>query len=507
MCEDKENVTYCIEELHNKKVGVRVGKQLLTSAQVSARILEKLKQDAESMLGGRKIRRAVITVPAYFNESQRQATKEAGELAGLSIPRIINEPTAAALAFGLGSEPQTVAVYDMGGGTFDISILEISHGLFRVKATGGDTHLGGNDFDMAIVEWLKTAFERQHGQQLPVKDNNLIRARLRNEAEKAKIALSGTDTYRADMQALMTNGKQTLGLDATLGRSDLESLIQPFISRSLEICEGVVREARLSPDKISQVLLIGGQTRTPGIKKALRDRFGWHVNDSVNPDEVVARGAAVQGARLCGHLRDQVRLWDVIPLSLGIELFNGKMDTIIQSNTHIPITKWRRGSHAFSTQRDGQERIRFNIFQGERPVAADNFLLGEVVLNLATSRPAGEHRISCMFKVDIDGILHVRAEDAETEGEPVEKTFDRIYRITPEEVEEMLRDADVHMSDDNVTRRIFEIEEELAHIRKGIETSLPEKDLQLRLEKLETAMHERDADKAEQILAGIRECM
>ncbi|NEO33944.1 MAG: Hsp70 family protein [Symploca sp. SIO3C6] len=501
---DQEQVTYSIEEFQQSKVAVRVGEQVLTPPQISAQVLRKLKEDAEDALG-KKISQAVITVPAYFNESQRQATKEAGELAGLRVPRIINEPTAAALAFGLGTEPQTVAVYDLGGGTFDISILRIEKGLFRVKATSGDTHLGGDDFDLAIVGWLGEAFQQQHGINLPFEQDNSLRALLRKTAETAKIELTQATERAISVSNLLAVNEQSLGLEATLTRTQLETLVQPFIERTLEICDKTLKEAKLEPKDIDQVLLVGGQTRLPAVKTALRDRYGWKINDSVNPDEAVARGAAVLGARLCGYLKEEVKLWDVTPLSLGIELASGKMDVIIRANAQIPVTKWRKGPQAFTTQRDGQESIRFRVFQGERPIADDNVLIGEVILNLATARPAGEPRINCTFKIDHDGILHVCAEDTSTEGEPVEATFDHVYRMTQQEVDKKLKEAEAHRDEDTITSRIFQLEEELTRLRRVINKEKTSDNLLLKsLDDLESSMQDRNVKQAEELLAEIK---
>ncbi|MBD2341626.1 Hsp70 family protein [Calothrix sp. FACHB-156] len=501
---DQTQVTYTITEMQQSKIAVCIGEEIFTPPQISAQILRKLKEDAEATLG-KIISQAVITVPAYFSESQRQATKEAGELAGLRVPRIINEPTAAALAFGLGTEPQTVAVYDLGGGTFDISILRIERGLFRVKATSGDTHLGGDDFDLAIVAWLKAAFHQQHGVDLPVEQDNNVRSQLRKAAEAAKIALTQTTEYQVSVPNLFTIESQCLGLEATLTRTELEKLVQPFINRTLDICDATLKEAKLQATDIDQVLLVGGQTRLPAIKEALRDRFGWKINDSVNPDEAVARGAAVLGARLCGYLRDEVKLWDVTPLSLGIELANSKMDAIICANEPIPVTKWRKGSQAFTTQRDGQESIRFRIYQGERPIAGDNEFIGEVVLNLATARPAGEVRVNCKFTVDHDGILHVLAEDTSTDGQPVEKTFDRFYRLTQQEVEKKLEEAKVHENEDAVTNRIFQLEEEIIRLQRAINQDKSSDNFLLEnLGNLQAAINSRDVSQAEELLAELK---
>lgn len=501
---DQTQVTYTIAEVQQSKVAVCVGEEIFTPPQISAEILRKLKEDAEATLG-KTISHAVITVPAYFSESQRQATKEAGELAGLRVRRIINEPTAAALAFGLGTEPQTVAVYDLGGGTFDISILRIEHGLFRVKATSGDTHLGGDDLDLAIMSWMKKAFKQQHGVDLPVAEDNSLRSQFRKTAEIAKIALTQATEYQISIPNLFAVEKQYLGLEATLTRIELEKLVQPFINRTLDICDAILKEAKLQAKDIDQVLLVGGQTRLPAIKEALRDRYGWTINDSVNPDEAVARGAAVQGARLCGYLREEVKLWDITPLSLGIELANGKMDAIICANEPIPVKKERKGSQAFTTQRDGQESIRFRIYQGERPIAGDNEFIGEVVLNLATTRPAGEVRVNCMFKVDHDGILHVLAEDITTDGQPVEKTFDRFYRLTQQEVDQKLQEAKVHENEDAVTNRIFQLEEEITRLQRVINQDKTSDNLLLEtLENFKAAINSRDVNQAEEVLTELK---
>ncbi len=501
---DQTQVTYTIAEMQQSKVAVRVGEEIFTPPQISAEVLRKLKKDAEATLG-KTISQAVITVPAYFSESQRQATKEAGELAGLRVRRIINEPTAAALAFGLGTEPQTVAVYDLGGGTFDISILRIENGLFRVKATSGDTHLGGDDLDLAIMSWMKKAFKQQHGVDLPIAEDNSLRSQFRKTAEIAKIALTQATEYQISIPNLFAVEKQYLGLEATLTRIELEKLVQPFINRTLDICDATLKEAKLQAKDIDQVLLVGGQTRLPAIKEALRDRYGWKINDSVNPDEAVARGAAVQGARLCGYLREEVKLWDITPLSLGSELANSKMDAIICANEPIPVTKWRKGSQAFTTQRDGQESIRFRIYQGERPIAGDNEFIGEVVLNLATTRPAGEVRVNCMFKVDHDGILHVLAEDITTDGQPVEKTFDRFYRLTQQEVDQKLEEAKVHENEDAVTNRIFQLEEEIIRLQRVINQDKTSDNLLLEtLDNLKAAINSRDVNQAEELLTELK---
>ena len=499
--QDQRNVTYTIEEAEKHKVVVRLGDRVFTPPQISAEILRKLRKDAEVVLGGDPIVQAVITVPAYFNESQRQATKEAGELAGLRVPRIINEPTAAALAFGLGAEPQTIAVYDLGGGTFDVSILRIEHGVFRVKSTSGDTHLGGDDCDQAIVDWIATAFNTQHGQELPLSTNAQLYALLREEAKKAKIALTNSLEHAINLLNLSTKDVQTCDLNVIFTRSHLDGLVQPLIKRSLEICDLALEKAGLTTSDIDQVLLVGGQTRMPAVKAAIREHFNCKVNDSINPDEAIARGASILGARLCGHLKDKVKLWDVIPLSLGVELEGGKMDYIIPANQQIPFKSKPR---EYTTKQDGQETIRFRVYQGERPVAKDNVFIGEVTLNLTTSRPAGEHRIKCVFSVDQDGILHVLAEDTNTDGEPVEEKFDHVYRMTQQEIDAVLEAAKAHQEEDALTTQLFQLQEELQRLSKS---KLASPMFAEQVKTFEKAVGDRDVEAAEEAIAKLKDML
>lgn len=500
VAQDQEQLAYALEQAHQSKVAVKVQEQLFSPSQISSHILKQLKANAEDLLS-KPFTRAVITVPAYFTESQRQATKEAAELAGLHVPRIINEPTAAALAFGLKKDPQTIAVYDLGGGTFDISILEIKPGgLFRVKASDGDTHLGGDDFDKAIIDWLCSTFKAQHQAELDLRRDRILRARLKKAVKAIKMGLTTETDYAVNLPDLCEVDGQPVGLETVLTRDHFEQLIQPLVEQTLGICDRVLQSARMKPSDIQQVLMIGGQTRTPAVKQALRDKYNWTVNDSINPDEAVARGAAVLAARLQGYLMEEVTLWDVTPLSLGVELENGKMEVIIQGNQPIPTTKWRKGSQAFSTSRDGQERILFKVYQGERPIAADNALIGELVLNLATSRPAREPRIHCMFKVDQDGILHIRAEDASTDGEPVEATFDHVYRLTQEEVEARRQEAQTYKEQDERTNRLFQVDEEWNRIKP--QTGNIKAEL---IEEMETAINEQNVEQAEKLLADIKQ--
>ena len=498
---DRKNVTYAIEKTKQRKVLVRLGDRLLTPPQISAEVLRKLREDTEVALENRKITKAVITVPAYFNEAQRQATKEAGELAGLEVARIINEPTAAALAFGLGAKPQTIAVYDLGGGTFDISILRIEYGMFKVLSASGDTHLGGDDFDLAIVDWMKTTFKTQHDTELAIAENPKISALLREEAKKAKIALTDLPECGITLSDLPTTDARRLDFHATLTRSHLDELVRSAIEHSLSICDRALKAAKLTVNGIDRVLLVGGQTRMPAVKAAVREHFNCEVDDSIDPDEAVARGAAILGARLCEHLKDRFKLWDVVPLSLGLELKDGTMARIIEANQRIPF---KSKPKTFTTQRDGQETIRFQVYQGERPIAKDNVFIGEVIFNLTTSRPAGEHRIECVFKVDLDGILHVLAKDLNTDSEPVEKKFDRIYRMTQQEIDAALQEAEAHKEEDAVTARLVQLKEKLKDIQqRSREDRLTDPAIAEQVRAFETAVSDRDAEKAEKLLAQI----
>ena len=415
-----------------------------------------------------------------------------------------SQPIVGKLALGRMTSHPSQVVYSVK--------RRIERGLFRVKATSGDTRLGGDDFDQTIMGWMQEAFQQQHGIDLPVEQNNRLQTDilsvLRKTAEDAKIALTQATEYTVNIPNLLTLENRSLGLEATLTRDELGKLIQAFIKRTLDICEHTLECARLSPKDIDQVLLVGGQTRSPAIKAALRDHFSWKINDSVNPDEAVARGAAVLGGRLCGYLRDEVKLWDVTPLSLGIELANSKMDPIIKANEQIPVTKWRKEPQAFTTQRDGQESIRFRIYQGERPIATDNEFIGEVVLNLETPCPAGKVRVNCMFKVDHDGILHVSAQDISSDGKSVEKTFDRFYRLTPEEVEQKLKEAQVHQNEDTITSHVFQLEEELTQIKRVINKNNKDnasENLLLEIvQDLESAINKRDVTQAERLLAELK---
>lgn len=495
---DLQQVAYEVDVVDEEKLLVCVGTERLTPVQVSAEILRKLKQDAEATLG-RSISKAVITVPAYFNEVQRQATKEAGRLIGLEVARIINEPTAAALAYGLGKEREMVAVYDLGGGTFDISIVDIKEGLFRVKATKGDTHLGGDDFDREIVKWIVKRVAQEHGITLATDHDHILRSHLRHKAVQAKIALSQEERVTISLEDVVENETEA-PITLVLSRHQLEELVDGLIEDTLRICDQALRIAKVSKSAISQVLLVGGQTRMPAIQAKLHSRYGWTVNDSINPDEVVASGAAVRGARICGYLSDRIKLLDVIPLTLGIEVKGGKIQPIIKAGQHIPT---KSDPYSFTTDRDGQERIRFRVFQGERPIAARNDLIGEVIFDLAPPRPKREHRIECTFRVSAEATLTVRAKDANSNKPPVKKKFDRLYNLSIEEVEAFQRAAETHRQEDATTRQLLRLQEKVDRRRE--QTSPSAHDLIEQLDHVQRAIQARQVEEAQTLFDKIQE--
>jgi molecular chaperone DnaK len=442
----QQTVTYSIEEALQQKVIVRACAHILRPEDVSKEVLHKLKTDAEAALG-REVQEVVITVPAYFNRTQRHATAEAGRLAGLEVKRLINEPTAAALAFDLGTEPCKFVVYDLGGGTFDVSIIEITrYGTYRVIVSNGDTHLGGDDFDLAIADWLRERFKAQHGFPLPINDLSL-NALLREEAEAAKIRLSEVQETWIDLPGICTLDGQTYDLKVNLERQQMEKLIKPKIDRTIEICEEALRLADkkqqdlggLAPGDISQVLLVGGQTLTPAVRAALDNRFGWPLNDSVDPAQAVALGAAVLGGYESGdeYLEDRFRLRDVIAQPLMIKMSDGSSRTIVSANEQIPLSTKESDPTTYTNTRAGQKSIRFRLYQGEEAVADDN-PIGEVPLQLVGG-PYEEGKASAKFwiEIDLDGILHVYAQEQGTDSEPEERTFNYFYHIEQQEAEQL----------------------------------------------------------------------
>jgi molecular chaperone DnaK len=421
-----------------------------TPQEISAMILQKLKIAAEDFLG-EKVTEAVITVPAYFNDSQRQATKDAGKIAGLDVKRIINEPTAAALAYGLDKKKdETIAVYDFGGGTFDISILEVGEGVIEVKATNGDTHLGGDNLDQRIVEWLIDEFKAEQGLDLRSKGNEMGLQRLRDAAERAKVELSTTLETEINLPFITADASGPKHLVRKLTRGKLETMVEDIIQRSIGPCKQCMKDAGVDASKINEVVLVGGQTRMPRIQALVKELFGKEPHKGVNPDEVVAVGAAIQGGVLGGEVKD-ILLLDVTPLSLGVETYGGVMTTLITRNTTIPTRK----SETFSTAADNQTSVEIHVMQGERPLARDNRTLGKFHLIGIPPAPRGMPQVEVTFDIDANGILNVSAKDMATKKEQ-KITITASTGLSKDEAERMRHDAESHADEDK--KRLAEIE-------------------------------------------------
>jgi molecular chaperone DnaK len=439
-----------------------------TPPQISALILQKLKKAAEDYLG-EKVTEAVITVPAYFNDAQRQATKDAGQIAGLEVKRIINEPTAAALAYGLDKKKdETIAVYDFGGGTFDISILEVGEGVIEVKSTNGDTHLGGDNIDQRIVEWLIAEFQKDEGLDLRAKGNEMALQRLRDAAERAKIELSTTMQTEINLPFITADASGPKHLVKTLTRSKLEEMVRDLIDRSIKPCEQAIKDAGITADKIDEVVLVGGQTRMPAIQALVKKLFGKEPHKGVNPDEVVAIGAAIQGGVLGGEVKDLLLL-DVTPLTLSIETLGGVATPMIQRNTTIPTKK----TETFSTAADNQDSVEVHVLQGERPMAKDNRTLGKFHLTGLPMAPRGVPKIEVTFDIDANGILNVNAKDMAT-GKDQKITITSSSGLSKEEVERMAKEADAHSAEDKARRAEIESRNQLDGMVYQIEKMLRE---------------------------------
>lgn len=436
-----DRVPYKVVRGDNNTPRIDIDGREYTPQEISAMILQKMKKTAEDYLG-QSVTEAVITGPAYFNDSQRQATKEAGEIAGLTVKRIVNEPTAAALAYGLdkADKDQKIAVFDLGGGTFDISILELGDGVFEVKSTNGDTHLGGDDFDHVIIDWLAEEFLKDEGVDL--RKDPMALQRLKEAAEKAKIELSSTTSTEINLPYIMPVNGVPKHLVKTLTRSKFEQLADRLIHATIKPCEDALRDAGLSAKDIDEVILVGGSTRIPAIQKVVSDFFGKQPNKSVNPDEVVALGAAIQGGVLSGDVKD-VLLLDVVPLSVGIETLGGVMTKLIEANTTIPTRK----SETFSTAADNQPSVEINVLQGERPMAKDDKLLGKFHLDGIAPAPRGIPQIEVTFEIDANGILNVSAKDKAT-GKEQSIRIEASSGLTDAEIKRMKEEAEANAAAD-----------------------------------------------------------
>jgi molecular chaperone DnaK len=459
-------VPYKVVKAPNGDVRIDIRGKQYSPPEISGMILRKLKEAAEAHLG-EKVTQAVITVPAYFNDSQRQATKDAGKIAGLDVARIINEPTAAALAYGLDKKAdEQIAVYDLGGGTFDISILELGQGVFEVKATNGDTHLGGDDFDQRVIDWIADEFKKDNGVDL--RRDRMALQRLKEAAEKAKIELSSTLQTEINLPFITADQTGPKHLVMTLTRAKLEALVAELVERTVEPCRQAMKDAGVTAADVDEVVLVGGQTRMPKVQELVRQLFGKEAHKGVNPDEVVAVGAAIQGGVLGGDVKDVVLL-DVTPLSLGVETLGGAMTVLIPRNTTIPTKK----SEVFSTAADNQTAVDVHALQGERPLAKDNRTLGRFRLEGIPPAPRGVPQIEVAFDIDVNGILNVSAQD-KASGKQQQITITASSGLNKQEVDRMVREAEANASDDARRRQEIELRNQTDTLLYSTERTLAE---------------------------------
>jgi molecular chaperone DnaK len=463
---DVEISPYKVGKAKNGDVRVHMGEEDYSPQEISAMVLQKLKSEAEAYLG-EEVKQAVVTVPAYFNDSQRQATKDAGTIAGLDVLRIINEPTASSLAYGLDKEKdEVVAVFDLGGGTFDISILEIGEGTFQVRSTAGDTHLGGDDFDTVIVDWMKDEFNKQEG--IDLGQDRSAAQRLREAAERAKQELSTVAQTELNLPFVTADASGPKHLTMTLTRSKLEQLVEQLVARTEGPCLQALEDAGLTSDKIDEVILVGGQSRMPRIQEKVKEIFGKEPNRTVNPDEAVSLGAAIQAGVLTGDVQE-VLLLDVTPLTLGIETLGGVSTSIIPRNTTIPTAK----SQVFSTAADGQTSVEIHVLQGERAMSTDNKSLGRFILDGIAPSPRGLPQIEVTFDIDANGILNVSAVDKATSREQ-KIVIQAGSGLTPEEIEQMAQDAEMHATEDAEKRANIEVRNQADSASFAAEKTLEE---------------------------------